>query len=214
MTATNGSVNLEAFLAGTADGACAIGPEGVILAWNAAAEKILGYTADEAIGKTCREIFDGRDAAGNLSCSELCMVRNHQKKCEPVQHFQFITRTRSGNPVWLDLSIVFLSWGFPDLPVKRVHLFRDVTASREVETVLREKLKALPSHPKEPLPAELTRREIEVLRCMKDGIDTGTIAERLFISRATVRNHIQNIFTKLEVHNRLEAVAIANRCGL
>jgi hypothetical protein len=38
-----------------------------------------------------------------------------------------------------------------------------------------------------------------------------TLAERLHVSPATIRNHAQNIFAKLEVHSRLEAVAWANQ---
>ena len=44
-----------------------------------------------------------------------------------------------------------------------------------------------------------------------NGATTTTIAEKLFISPTTVRNHIQNIFSKLQVHTRLEAVAYVNR---
>ncbi len=40
------------------------------------------------------------------------------------------------------------------------------------------------------------------------------VADKLNISEATVRNHIQNILTKLEVHSRLEAVAVAMKHGL
>ena len=210
MTGKNGIVDLESFLAGTADGVCAIGSEGIILAWNASAERILGYPAREAVGKTCREIFDGRDIAGNSTCSEFCTVRAHAKRCQPVQHFQFQTRTRNGDPVWLDVSIVFLGG---NSPVLRVHLFRDVTANHQMERILREKL-ALPVLSGPPPQQELTSRESEILHLMKEGATTEAIAERLYISRATVRNHIQNTFMKLEVHNRLEAVAVANRCGL
>ena len=46
---------------------------------------------------------------------------------------------------------------------------------------------------------------------MRAGATTMAIAEQLFISRATVRNHIQNIFTKIQVHTRLEAVAYVNQ---
>jgi DNA-binding CsgD family transcriptional regulator len=46
---------------------------------------------------------------------------------------------------------------------------------------------------------------------MTQGLSTALTAERLHVSRATVRNHIQNIFGKLGVHSRLEAVAHANK---
>ena len=60
-------------------------------------------------------------------------------------------------------------------------------------------------------PVVLTAREIEVLRLLADGTSTRTIADSLFISVTTTRNHIQNILRKLEVHSKLEAVALALR---
>ena len=59
----------------------------------------------------------------------------------------------------------------------------------------------------------LTRREIELLRLMMGGANTKAMAQRLHISPATVRNHVQNIFGKLGVHSRLEAVAHATTYG-
>ena len=46
---------------------------------------------------------------------------------------------------------------------------------------------------------------------MAEGVSTSVAAERLHVSRATIRNHVQNIFEKLGVHNRLEAVAFATK---
>jgi len=59
--------------------------------------------------------------------------------------------------------------------------------------------------------ARLTPRERHVLESMADGLDRTAIAERLFLSTNTVRTHVQNILTKLEVHSSLEAVALALR---
>ena len=157
--------------------------------------------------------MDGRDAAGNLTCGEFCTVRNHARRCEPVNHFELRTKTRAGDPVWLDVSGVALGWG-PDAPVAWMLLFRDVTASHEIEGNFQEKVTASSARLQRPSPGKLTRRELEILRFMKEGTATETIADRLSISRSTVQNHIQNIFTRLDVHNRLEAVAVANRSGL
>ena len=60
----------------------------------------------------------------------------------------------------------------------------------------------------------LTAREIEVLELLADGWATGEIAERLYLSLNTVRNHIQAILAKLKVHSRLEAVSKAAREGI
>lgn len=55
----------------------------------------------------------------------------------------------------------------------------------------------------------LSRREQEVLTHLGDGLNNDEIASELFLSRATVRTHIQNILRKLQVHSRLEAIAVA-----
>lgn len=59
----------------------------------------------------------------------------------------------------------------------------------------------------------LTSREAEILTLMMEGLTNPEIAERLMIGRATVKTHVSNILTKLEVKNRLEAVAMAMQTG-
>ncbi|CAN5301547.1 two-component system response regulator LnrK [soil metagenome] len=58
---------------------------------------------------------------------------------------------------------------------------------------------------------ELTKREIEILEQLKEGLSYERIAENLFISYGTVRKHIENIYRKLQVHNKVEAVQKAMR---
>lgn len=66
--------------------------------------------------------------------------------------------------------------------------------------------------PAEPDPlAALTRREREVLGCMVEGLTQAAIAERLCLSRHTVRTHAGNILSKLGVHSALEAAALVRR---
>ncbi|NVO19818.1 MAG: response regulator transcription factor [Bacteroidetes bacterium] len=57
--------------------------------------------------------------------------------------------------------------------------------------------------------AKLTSREIEILTLITQGFSTEIIAEKLFISIQTVRNHIKNIYDKLQVHSKAQAVAKA-----
>lgn len=65
-----------------------------------------------------------------------------------------------------------------------------------------------------PSDRQLTRREKEILRCLAKGMSTVAIAERLFIARVTVRNHVQHILQKLGVHSKLAAVLLARRLRL
>jgi two-component system NarL family response regulator len=60
----------------------------------------------------------------------------------------------------------------------------------------------------------LSRRELEVLTLVAQGLNNRTIAEKLFISENTVKNHIRNIHEKLQVHSRMEAVVRAVREGV
>ena len=65
-----------------------------------------------------------------------------------------------------------------------------------------------------PKGARLTKREVEVLRLVADGLKNQAIAERLFVSDHTVHRHLANILNKLSVGSRAAAVARAARRGL
>lgn len=60
----------------------------------------------------------------------------------------------------------------------------------------------------------LTKREVEILEQIATGNSYQFIADRLFVSPKTVRKHIENIYTKLQVHNKLDAVKLAMQNNL
>lgn len=64
------------------------------------------------------------------------------------------------------------------------------------------------------LEVKLSTREIEVLEQLSKGLNYNNIADNLFLSPSTVRKHIENIYTKLQVHNKLEAVEKARNNNL
>ena len=121
------------------------------------------------------------------------------------------TRTKTGSAIWVNVSTLRVSSdGAGD---RTVHLLRDVTATREILALIRERL-AIPAALVPPAPdgaGALTRRELEILRIIATGVNTKDAAERLHVSPATIRNHVQNILGKLGAHSRLEAVAYATR---
>lgn len=59
----------------------------------------------------------------------------------------------------------------------------------------------------------LSSREMEVLKYLQDGLTNVEIADALFVSVNTVKTHLLNIYTKLDVHSRAEALAKANEFG-
>jgi DNA-binding NarL/FixJ family response regulator len=66
----------------------------------------------------------------------------------------------------------------------------------------------------DPPRIELSARELDVLRLIAIGKDNAQIAQELFISPKTVKNHISNILMKLQIENRIQAAVYAVRSGI
>src|SRR4029078_3940766 len=65
-----------------------------------------------------------------------------------------------------------------------------------------------------PVRAELSERELDVLKLIAVGKDNAEIAKELYISPKTVKNHISNILMKLQIDNRIQAAVYAVRSGI
>ncbi len=75
-------------------------------------------------------------------------------------------------------------------------------------------LPAAPAQSPQPLLDPLSQRELEVLHLIAQGLSNQEISERLFLALSTVKGHNRNIFGKLQVQRRTEAVARARELGL
>jgi DNA-binding NarL/FixJ family response regulator len=87
----------------------------------------------------------------------------------------------------------------PTIAAKVLQLLRASSRQPEIETTIR---------------AELSDREIEVLKLIANGKDNAMIAGELHISPKTVKNHISNILMKLQIDNRIQAAVYAVRSGI
>lgn len=173
----------------------------------------------------CCEVIASRDESGRLVCSPHCGPRERASRHELVPTQDVRVRTHGGRERWLNLSTVVVPSKWRDLVVL-VHLLRDVTREKEVERFVHQLLAAGakfsmpvgtepligPNLP--PTSKDLTDREREVLGILALGTSTKAIAQRLFLSPSTVRNHITHILAKLDVRSRLEADTFAMRSGL
>lgn len=96
--------------------------------------------------------------------------------------------------------------------VRKAMTNQSVTAPA-IGSTLAERLARRPSEQVAGL-AQLTDRELEVLRLIADGLSNAVIAERLFIGEGTVKTHVTNILSKLQVTDRTKAAALAWQQGI
>lgn len=76
------------------------------------------------------------------------------------------------------------------------------------------RLASRPADPQTALPEPLTERELDVLHALARGLSNREIADQLYITEGTVKNHVSNLLGKLEVRDRMQAVLRAQELGL
>lgn len=213
MTASEQPRDLLRAFERTGDGVYAVDYDQRIVHWNRAAERLLGYAADEVMGRPCYEVIAGGDYAGHAFCHSDCPVIECARKGGTVENYDVRTHNKGGDGRWINVSIVVLR-GRTARSTLAVHLFRDVTAQRLVQANASRALAGFPRLEGEAdaIPAKpLTRREAEVLHMLACGLGNREIAESMGVSATTVRNHIEHVLSKLGVHSKLEAVVYAAR---
>lgn len=202
------SEGLHRALAQAGDGAFATGPDGSVTLWNRAAERILGWKAKEVLGRSCSDVLASDIARDNGLRREGFGGAGPRRFGWSLEHGEVKTRTKTGRPVWLYINILETPATNGTQPWT-VHLFRDISGIKRLLAVF-EGLDRADASDRDGR-GGLSRRELEILRLMAAGANTKELADRLQVSPATIRNHVQNIFGKLDVHSRLEAVAWANQ---
>jgi PAS domain S-box-containing protein len=216
-------------LSKTGDGAFIINEQRRIIFWNQAAQTILGFTADEVINQPCYKVLGGRDGEGRMLCQHYCQVTINTVKGNTLPNMDMYAHTKDGEGQWINVTTFALPTGNGSLGYMTVHLFRDATQKKINERFVEEIMTATKELRNEAGPSGLTRavefstdpdpdvltpRERQVLLLLAQGLNTDEMAHVLHISSATIRNHVQNILSKLRVHSRLEAVAYAYQQGL
>lgn len=198
----------------TADGMVAVAPGGCILSWNDSATALLGYMAEEVVGRLCCDVFGWLDRCGNPICSAFCphcYPGDGEKRAETRD---VIARSKDGRDVWLSVSTLVPAIDLQS-ECRLIHLFREAPLPATLERLVAERLGGNGKAVEVPPVVEgtsalkrLTSREQEVLRLVADGLATHDIANELTVSLATARNHVQHILEKLGVHSKLEAAVL------
>ena len=172
-----------------------------VVAWSEAATELLGWEADDAIGRTCYEVIAGTEPDGHPVCGRNCRVAANARRNRVTSSYDVVARTRDGERIFLTCAIVLAAGGGEQRPFM-VHLLRSRSAPTSAAPA------SLEPDDVAPVGNPLSRRELEVLHLLADGRTTDEIAEALSISRFTARNHINNIERKLGARSRVEAVVL------
>ena len=207
------------FLENTSDAAFALREGCEICYWSQSAAALFGFSTNEAKGKSCFELLDGKGALGTRVCHQRCSIWGAIQAIG-APDFDLNVRTASGKRIWVNLSTI----RHLDRRTGRtlvVHLARDVTARKHRSQLLEKMVAAAQevvaldrdADGAAPVPP-LSSQEIEILRRFAAGGGSREVARALSISLQTLRNHLHHINQKLRTHNRLEAVMHAIRRGL
>lgn len=181
----------------TGDAVFRTADDGRIAEWNSSCESLTGIARGDAEGRYCWEVIAGRDADGGIICHPGCSIARLAKEGWPVRCTDLHVRTPLG-PHRLSISTIVVRGG-------------------DGTTVLHPLREAL-SGPQPPATElqrpRLTRRQMEILTLLSDGMLVKQIAARLERSETTIRNHVHSILVELGAHSQLEAVARARALGL
>ena len=222
-TRSRKAANLLEQLVHTGDGVFAVDRHHRIIQWNLAAKVLLGYSAQEVLGKYCHDVIQGRDSNGVLICNKECSHFEAAKSLRRLSNENLCARSKKGADVWINVTTLSVLSQRRRLSTL-AHFFRKADdhtghpvrekqlAGPEANSVLATASQIESRQPMDDRISQsvpLTRREHSILRNLAEGLSTKAIGERLYISPITVKNHVQSILKKLQVHSRVEAIALA-----
>ena len=193
-------------LALSSDAMFAINQRHRIVFWNRALTRLVGWAYDDVVGRTCGGVLAGVDDYGNRYCSDDCPIVSIATRGDAVRQFRIRAKAKSGEK--LPVEVTVLKFMLPNNGMLLVHVVRPAAAE---PLALPLEHHAEPARTPDPRLRELTARELEVLSLLAAGEKTRVIADRLGIAPLTARNHINNMFEKLDVHSKAEAIALAYR---
>lgn len=148
--------------------------------------------------------------------SGLTVGREMMERCPSVKVLA-LTALQDGRAAREALRAGFSGYITKDTDIGRLLRAIESASSGEVtisKSLARQAAGGRPADTVSLMVSQLTDRERDVLALLAEGADSLAIAERLHISRNTVRTHVQSILAKLNVHSRLEAAAFAVRHGV
>ena len=189
-------------------GACWVcDPEGRLVHGNAEAQRLIARGALPEDEAGCHAALDGIGESGRNRCRTECDPMRQARAGQPLEPFLMRLGGPRGDGRWFLVRVIPLTAPDGSRPWL-VHCASDVDRFHRMEEYLREVAqRSRPAAAGPPPSRRLSPREAEILALLVHDEDPQRIATHLFLSYATVRNHIRHILAKLGLHSVQEAVA-------
>jgi len=199
----------------TGDAVYVVDPDYRIVHWDSQMESLTGVLTEEALGQPCYDTVMGEREDGRPFCAHGCSVMHLARAHRPVLAFEMRIKTRSGERRWVSVSNLTVE---TEEGPYLVHLFRDTEGTHNV-LEMAHGLIQLSSKEEAPAPRRreipaLTPRQLEVLQLLSEGKSVKEIGKELYLSEATVRNHVRSLLQALGAHSQLEVLAKAREIGI
>jgi PAS domain S-box-containing protein len=199
----------------TGDAVYVVGPDYRIVHWDEQMESLTGVLSEEALGRPCYEAVLGEREDGGPFCAQGCSVMHLARAHRPVSSFEMRIRTRSGDRRWVSVSNLSLE---TEKGPFLVHLLRDSQGTHDALQMAHGLIqlsskKEAPAPRRQDIPA-LTPRQLEVLELLSEGKSVREIGKELYLSEATVRNHVRSLLQAVGAHSQLEVLAMAREMGI
>jgi len=198
----------------TSDAVFGIDKKGYVRFCNSACGALLGYTSEEMEGRPCAGLLCGTDLMERKFCGTHCPIpKQHNVQEAPQRDFDLIVKQANGESMMVNISAYYAPNTYPGNRNKISAFFslRRINCHRLIQRI---SSRSCDTDETQPSANRLSSRESSVLRLASEGVTTDHIAQQLCISSATVRNHFKNIYRKLDVHSRAEAIGLAMNQGL
>lgn len=179
--------------------------QGFIRYWNKQYEHFFDPSMKQMKGRHCSELFGETRELCRACGQSNCYVGNHQLNDMPQNDLNLKIKQIRGEDIFVNLGIF-------NIPASSQHNLSMFISIRKINTSY--VTKHTQNNSVGTVASPLTKRQHKILKLAANGMQTHHIAEHLSLSLETVRNHFKNIYCKLDVHSRSEAVVYAIKNNL
>jgi DNA-binding CsgD family transcriptional regulator len=202
---------IDEIFAQSSDAVFSINTAGRIRSTNRQFERLIGYSRNRLCGAWCAEVLCGTDMHGQPFCGTQCPIPKTVPAPDANKDFDLVVKRADGDHILVNIGTTYIPTQLRETAGQADVLFsmRQINPQRLLQRMVSAPAAASDQKTGSGEAERLTSREKEVLNQAAMGMKTTQIARRLSISTQTVRTHFKNIYPKLGVNSRVEAVLFA-----